>query len=74
MRVVKAVDKTEHMSVIRFVAIASAVPRVYLLGHVSLVTTAAGILGARSGLLTIRSIVTKRLFVNGFGVVTLALN
>jgi hypothetical protein len=75
MHVVKAVDETEHMFVIRFLAIARAVLRVYLQEHVSPVTTATGILGARHLLLTIRSPVAKGSpFVNGFGVLTLALN
>jgi hypothetical protein len=75
MRAAKAVEKTKHMFVTRFATIARAVPRVYLPEHVSPVTTVAGILGARTVLLTIRSPVAKGSpSVNGFGVVTLVLN
>jgi hypothetical protein len=72
MRVVKAISETRHMFVTRF---ARAVLRVYMPEHVSIVTTAAGILGARPVLLIIRSPVAKRRpFVKGFGVVAPVIN
>jgi hypothetical protein len=65
------------MYVTRFVAIIRAVLRVNLSEHVSLVMSAAYILGARPLMIIIRSPVdhrAKRAFVNGFSVVALAAN
>jgi hypothetical protein len=59
MRVVNAVDETEHMFVTRFAAIARAVLRVCLQEPVSIVMTVVGILGARLVFITIRSSVAK---------------